>query len=180
VRRVAIAALCLALLTVGCGVSEGGDCAKENDCAQGLTCSPLSETCLTPSAIRQQRTEALAAVERGIRAEAEAARALKASWARTDSSAKQREPKPSPAENTTVGCLNSAACEFDGRCSVGANGMCCAKKDADCRDSFGCTESGLCSAFGCACVARTRKDCRKSVDCKQRRKCRAVDGECVK
>ena len=52
--------------------------------------------------------------------------------------------------------------------------------DADCQNTYWCTEKGRCHAQGTNCVATTTADCEASSDCKSADRCELRGGACHK
>lgn len=83
-------------------------------------------------------------------------------------------------EEADQSCARSTACGADGVCRTDQRGGCHATVDAECRESTGCFEYGLCSARDGHCVATADGDCRHSNGCVFDQRCKLAGRTCTR
>lgn len=134
-----------------CRARRAEDCAKSTGCQQAGTCTLVDGACAVGSDADCQRTPECA--QEGLCAFAEG-RCV----ARGDGH-----------------CRASAVCRSEARCWE--KGGLCFDRDAQCKGSAGCSQSGLCKAGATedVCVV---SDCRASRDCVEGGRCRVIEGRC--
>jgi len=139
------------VLLGGCKATEGAACAKNEDCASGLTCHDYK--CATIEQMKRLREE---------RARRRADR--------QHCSAQYMRGFPNVRENT---CLDN------GWCSRAPNGECVAGRDEDCKESRKCSQTGKCRLVNArtylTCGSGTTADCVGSTECSIKGKCALIE-----
>jgi hypothetical protein len=132
--------------------AQGQACQSNQDCGDGLGCSP-EKVCETFQTIEcRSRNEV-----------------CKGEGRCTGSGSKC-------IAATDAECKAASICANDGRCTA-KDGKCVAASSQDCADV--CGKNGRCTIEDGNCIAATSKDCRDSLACKQADRCIAKLGRCI-
>ena len=137
--------------------TAGQDCAKPQDCAIGLTCYEVTNTCLTPSDVQANKD-------------------CKASTQCWDDGLCTFKDGTCVAMSNKA-CKASSGCFRDGLCTA-KDGECILASDADCSLTVRCLNIGRCTFKDGACVAMFNKDCAASNWCSNS-DCIVQDGRCI-
>jgi hypothetical protein len=132
--------------------AQGQACQSNQDCGDGLGCSP------------QKVCETFQTIECRSRNEV-----CKGEGRCTGSGSKC-------IAATDAECKAATVCVNDGRCTP-KDGKCVAASSQDCADV--CSKNGRCTIEDGNCIAATSKDCRDSAACKQADRCIAKLGRCI-